>query len=403
MRILQASHWYANVGGAEEYMINLGKLLQNAGQHVAVVYGHKDDTTQSLPGINDYFIPNIALRLREDNAAISVFLEAVERERPDIVHFHLINNPALVARVSQLLPTVYSIHNHFLTCPSGTRLFRRDDQICDDDVTAKCLFNAYWRHCSTRKPRQMWLSYVRCLSNRKAVRNTTTFLVHCKYMANTLVQAGFGGDRIDIVPSLPALPKDDHKVEMSDENIVLFVARVSYEKGAQFLIRASKYITVKHKIIIAGDGWYLDEIKKLAGELNLRERVHFAGWTSREKLHRLYQRASVVVIPSIYPEPFGLVGLEAMAHSRPVVAFDVGGISSWLRDRKNGFLVPPGDFVSLGQKIDLLLTDRELAAKMGSCGHEILAIEYNPERHLAQMIGVYDASVREFTSRKSAR
>lgn len=396
MRILQASHWYAHVGGAEEYMINLCKLLQKAGQHVAVVYGHKDEATQSLPGIHDYFIPNIALNLREDNSAISAFLEVIERERPDIVHIHLINNPALIAKVSQLLPTVYSIHNHFLTCPSGTRLFRRNDQICDDDVSAKCLFNAYWRHCNTRKPQQIWLTYIRCLCNRRAVRNTTTFLVHCKYMADTLVQAGFAGDRIEMVPSLPVLPKDNDKIEMFDENIVLFVARVSYEKGAQSLIRASKYITVKHKIIIAGDGWYLDEIKKLVAELDLTERVHFGGWTSREELHRLYQRACVVVIPSIYPEPFGLVGLEAMAHSRPVVAFDVGGISSWLTDGKNGFLVPQGDFVSLGQKINLLLTDRELAARMGFCGHEILAIEYNPERHLARLLEVYEEARHDF-------
>ena len=117
----------------------------------------------------------------------------------------------------------------------------------------------------------------------------------------------------------------------------------------------------------------------------------------------MYQKASVVVVPSIYPEPFGLVGLEAMAHSRPVVAFRVGGISSWLKDGKNGFLAKPADFVSLGEKIDLLLRDRKLAKKMGAFGHQLLTKEYDPEKHLARLVETYESAIENFRERGKTR
>ena len=403
MKILQVSHWYANVGGTEEYLMNLCELLKRAGHKVAVIYGHKDEATQSLPGINDYFIPNITLKLGKDRIALASFMEVIEREKTDIVHFHLVNNPWLVKKISVLLPTIYSIHNHFLTCPSGIRLFRVNDRICEDDVSVKCLFNSWWRHCNTYNPQRIWLSYLRCLRNRTAVHKITRFIAPSRYMASTLIQAGFDRDRIDIAPSLPRLSKEDSRFEISDENIVLFVGRVCYEKGVQALIRASEYINTKHRIIIIGDGWYLDRMRKLALKLGLADRIYFNGWTSKEQLHRVYQEASVVVIPSILPESFGLVGLEAMAHSRPVVAFDSGGISSWLKDGENGFLVKQGDLVSLGKKIDLLLKDRKLAEKMGSRGYQLLMKKYNPKKHLTRLVETYESAIQDFRERSKYR
>ncbi len=400
MRILQVSHWYANVGGVEEYMTNLYESLQQAGHKIAIIYGHKDEATQSLPGINDYFIPNITLKLGKDRVTLASFMKVTEREKTDIVHFHLVNNPWLVKKISALLPTIYSIHNHFLTCPSGTRLFRTNDEICDIDISINCLFNAYWRHCNTYNPGQVLLGYLRCLRNRKALDNISKFLVPSKHMADALIQAGFDRDRISIVPSLPRLPKKDDKFEISNDNIVLFVGRISYGKGVQALIRASKYVNTKHKIVIAGDGWYLNKARKLAAEMGLADRVYFNGWTSKEELHKLYQEASLVTIPSILPESFGMVGLEAMAHSRPVVAFDVGGISSWLRDGENGFLVQPGDLVSLAKGIDLLLADRGLARRIGCRGYQLLMREYNPDTHLARLLKIYERAVQSFKKSK---
>ena len=403
MKILQVSHWYANVGGTESYITNLCRLLERTEHKTAIVYGHKDEATQSLHGVNGYFIPSIAMKLGRDEVALASFKKAIEREETDLVHFHLVNNPWLVERISTLLPTVYSIHNHFLTCPSGTRLYRTNNAVCDIDIGIKCLFNAYRRHCNTYDPGQLIHSYLRCLHNRRALGNIGKFLVHCKYMADTLIKAGFSPDRIEILPSLPGLPDRECSAKVPPDSIVLFVGRVSYEKGLQFLIQASRHINTKHKIVIAGDGWYLDKVKKLVAQLDFTNRVHFNSWTSKEKLHRLYQKASVVVVPSIYPEPFGLVGLEAMAHSRPVVAFRVGGISSWLKDGKNGFLAKPADFVSLGEKIDLLLRDRKLAKKMGAFGHQLLTKEYDPEKHLARLVETYESAIENFRERGKTR
>ena len=79
---------------------------------------------------------------------------------------------------------------------------------------------------------------------------------------------------------------------------------------------------------------------QLASKLKISDRVVFTGRVDHEKLESYYAAARLVVVPSRWPEPFGMVGIEAMARGRPVVAFDTGGIGDWLEDRvKRGCLV----------------------------------------------------------------
>lgn len=103
---------------------------------------------------------------------------------------------------------------------------------------------------------------------------------------------------------------------------------------------------------------------------------------------------SVVVVPSVWPEPFGLVGLEAMTCSKPVVAFDTGGISDWLKDGCNGYLVPVKRADLLAERIDSLLRDHHLAVKMGAEGLRIATDRFSKERHFQRLLSVFEAAAR---------
>ena len=94
---------------------------------------------------------------------------------------------------------------------------------------------------------------------------------------------------------------------------------------------------------------------------------------------------TLVAVPSIWDEPFGLVGLEAMAHSLPVVAFDVGGISEWLTGGETGLLVPRRDTHAFARALDALLRDSERAREMGAAGARLLREHFSQAAHLNRL------------------
>jgi glycosyltransferase involved in cell wall biosynthesis len=102
----------------------------------------------------------------------------------------------------------------------------------------------------------------------------------------------------------------------------------------------------------------------------------------------------MLVVPSIWPEPFGIVGLEAMTCSKPVVAFDTGGISDWLKDDTNGYLVPVKRADLLAQRIDALLQDRPRAAKMGAEGLRIVRACFSKEQHFDRLLSAFELAAQ---------
>ena len=107
------------------------------------------------------------------------------------------------------------------------------------------------------------------------------------------------------------------------------------------------------------------------------------GWVPQDELHRTLSGARVGVVPSVWPEPLGAVGIEMLRHGLPVVGFDVGGISEWLKDGVNGYLVPVFDRARLAERIDALLADPELARRLGQAGREQAATWCDEERNFA--------------------
>jgi len=101
-----------------------------------------------------------------------------------------------------------------------------------------------------------------------------------------------------------------------------------------------------------------------------------------------------VVVPSVIPENFVLVGLESLAFAKPVVAFRVSGITEWLRDGVNGFLVEPNDLQAMGNRVRRVLESDSLAAELGRNGEGIVRTEFTRERHIAVLLSAYKDALR---------
>ncbi|HIQ39443.1 MAG TPA: glycosyltransferase family 1 protein [Methanothermococcus okinawensis] len=161
--------------------------------------------------------------------------------------------------------------------------------------------------------------------------------------------------------------REKEKFKMSigikpDEKVILFVGRLVYQKGVEYLIRAVPKILEKYpnsKVVIAGSGDMRGYLESLAFQLGCRDRIIFLGFVNGDMLKKLYKSADVTVIPSVY-EPFGIVALESMAAGTPVVASGVGGLKEIIQHEYNGITVYPQDPNSIAWGIDRVLSDEGL-------------------------------------------
>ena len=141
-------------------------------------------------------------------------------------------------------------------------------------------------------------------------------------------------------------------------------------------------------LTLAGDGPSRDAWEQLSRELGVR--ASFPGWVDADALDQLYRSAAMVIVPSLWPEPFGLIGLEAGAYGVPAVAFDVGGITEWLRNGVNGWLVPArGGERAMGETLARLCGHPDIVLGMRQGAREV-AEELSLERHVTRLEQLLD-------------
>lgn len=151
-----------------------------------------------------------------------------------------------------------------------------------------------------------------------------------------------------------------------EQNLVLLIGRLVYEKGFQLALEAMPAVIEAvpgTRFLVAGSGTHEAELHKLAADLGLMDHGTFLGWIGDDVLHSLYRIADLTVVPSIY-EPFGLVALEAMASECPVIAADTGGLREVVPIEGAGLRFRPKDPEHLAEAAIQVLSDRELSNRM---------------------------------------
>ncbi len=163
-------------------------------------------------------------------------------------------------------------------------------------------------------------------------------------------------------------------------HVILFGGRLSEPKGAIKAIEAFPEIVRRvpdaQLLVIGKRDAFTERMARLASILGVEKHIAFAGWISGEELKSAYHAASVVVVPSIYLDPFPTVNLEAFAAGKPVVATCFGGSSEIVEDVVSGYVVNPLDVDALSGKVADLLTDGEKAERFGAAGHSRVVCDF---------------------------
>lgn len=173
-----------------------------------------------------------------------------------------------------------------------------------------------------------------------------------------------------------------------DGRRLLFVGRLTPQKGAEHLVHALAAMKVEASLDIVGDGPNRSSLEQLAQQLGVTARIRWHGQLAQSDLPALYQRAAAVVVPSV-DEGLGLVAVEALLCEAPVVAFDSGGLRDVIQHDKTGLLVKPGDRAALASALDALLARNGRGSDLGRAGRLYALSAFAPESAARRYAGIY--------------
>jgi len=202
---------------------------------------------------------------------------------------------------------------------------------------------------------------------------------------------------VDVIPYTAALPAPESRPSPRAGGVptVLFVGRLVERKGVAHLIEAVARLRERSlRLVVVGDGPERPRLETLARSRGALDRVEFRGKVSDAELRRAYGNADVFVLPSVLDargdtEGLGVVLLEAMNYAVPVIASRIGGIVDIVADGETGLLVPPGEETALASALDRVLSDPDLARRLGEAGRRRLHERFSWEAITARWEAVY--------------
>lgn len=368
MRLLQLNKFYhPEVGGIEQVVRTIAEGMQRRGHESRVLvsvpqgWGGRDD----VEGVR-------VTRTSSFGVAKSVPLSPTFPPRlwqasrdADIVHHHLPNPLSVISHLttpSPDVPVVATYHSDIVRQRTALKLYRPFLHRFLDDID----------HIFATSPRLVEHSKI-----LEPYREKTSVVP----LSIDLDEYGqYEGQPVN----LPGNP---------DRPTLLFVGRLNYYKGVEYLIDAMS--TVDADLLIAGSGDRRDNLKARADRLGLNDRVHFLGYVEEDQLHGYYDSADLVVLPSVEPsEAFGIVQLEAMAYGIPVINTDLPTGVPWVSlDEETGLTVPPREADALADAINTLLDSPERRRQYGERARERAERRFGRERMIDTMESQYRAIV----------
>lgn len=245
----------------------------------------------------------------------SAIREIVDAVDTDVVHFHnisLVGGPGVLSMGKNAV-RIMTAHEHWLICPMHL-LWKYDKKPCDRADCVRCML-------AGRRPPQLW-RYTKAVP--KGLRQLDALVFPSRHALEEHRRRGIGAPLVHLPYFLPDDWSDgieDHPAEPSRRPYLAAAGRLVKMKGFQQLIPIMRYLP-EADLRIAGTGPYEPHLRKLARGL---PNVHFEGLMGGGQLARLFHGARAVVVPSLFPETFGYVVLEAFAVRTPVVVHNGGG------------------------------------------------------------------------------
>lgn len=386
MKILVAHDSIDTNGGVETYLLSTMRELRARGHQLALLYERRARGRTPLRSAAEFAL-GIEERGRSD------VLGDLHAWSPDVCFSHNMGPLDVDRELTEHWPVVKMLHGFFGTCVSGLKMHAfPSPRVCARTFGPACLAMYLPRRCGRISPEALIGGYRWASQQRRLFSRYASIVVASRYMQDEIVRHGAGPDRVTSIPLFPTLASHESRGR-GEKDTVLFAGRMTALKGGHVLIsaaaRVNRVLGRPVRLLMAGDGPQKEDWRLLASSLNVP--AEFTGWIDADDRLEVYGRASIMAMPSLWPEPFGLTGVDAAALGKPAVAFDVGGIREWLKHEANGLLVPPAAGVAgLADAIGRLLSSSELREQM-SCEGLRLAGRLSVAAHVDRLEQVLKA------------
>lgn len=387
MRVLIPTFHRNVIGGTEKYLQALIPGLIERGHQVALLHEIPFDPARESITPPGRLVPTSCLA---DEGLDSV-VRWVSEWKPDVVYNQGLQASDLENILVDRYPTVLFAHGYYGTCGTGNKChsFPRI-QPCSRRFGPACLVLFYPRRCGGLNPVPAWEIYRREVQRNARLKDYAFILVASNHMRSEYLRHGVSPDRIriatlplaggdgDIPPSQPGPPRGR----------ILLMGRLNKSKGGHYLIpamaRASRKLGQSLLLTVAGDG---QERRALEHDARKHQvAAEFVGWIDARRKAELLAETDLLAVSSLWPEPFGLVGIEAGAMGVPSVGYAVGGIPDWLIPGETGELAPgdPPTVDGLADAIVRALASPEHHALLRQ-GARRRALRFTLEAHLATL------------------
>lgn len=312
-------------------------------------------------------------------------LERLRRRwKADVVHLH-----------SQLpdyrgidASTVLTTHDHQSHCPTGGRYLEARGTVCERPFgVLGCLRGIYLERCGSRHPAH-FLRQFRITAGSPSFPGR--WICPSRYGLDWLLRMSVDPSRATCIPNPgPEVYPEAPDAETTEPRI-LFLGRLVPNKGCDVLVRAMEFLPADARLDIVGDGPERGALEAAALRSGAGDRIRFHGWLPAAGTRERLCSSRVLAVPSLWPEPFGLVALEAAAAGRPVVASAVGGLRDTVEDGSNGRLVPAGDVRAMAEALAGYLRDPGLAHLHGERGRTRVVEKHSIADHLSLLGREYE-------------
>ena len=341
------------VGGTETYLGNVAAYLQRNGYELAFFHEVDQPANRALIPLPEGTPAWCVATMGETTA-----LEALRAWKPDVVYVHIIESPTLDAKLLDVAPAVFDAHAFYGTCVGGSKCFKFPEPVpCTRTFGVACLINYYPRRCGGLSPVTMVRRFRNELAKHALLPRYSAVITHSEFMRAEYIKHGVRPRQAFNIsaglfdPITEPHPLADGSAESGPMAVsngpirLLFVGRMDLLKGGHVLLNAltgvRARLTRPIQLTFAGEGPAREKWQRLAKRVMSATdeiRIECAGWVNGAALAALYAQADLLVVPSLWPEPFGRIGLEAGRYGVPSAAFAVGGIPDWLTDGVNGHL-----------------------------------------------------------------
>ena len=386
MRVLMIHNYYAYSGGEDAVFRNECALLRNSDINISVLEFH-NKKSKAGTFITLLLSPFNFFAYRK----LSKFLE----EHPvDVVHvhnWHFAASPAILAAAKNKgIPVVHTLHNHRLLCPSAM-LFHKGK------IYLKSLGTGFpWKAVADRIYRDSYLqtfivAFTVWLHKMLGTwQKVDRYITLSPFARNLLLKSDLNLDPSRVVLKPNFTGDKGFEGNYSNRSGLLFVGRLSEEKGIELLLEAAA--ATQLPVTIAGDGPLQEMVRSFA---NANPLIRYVGRKSQEEVIDLLKNCSAVVLPSTCYEGMPMIVLEAFSTGTPVIATRLGAIENIITDGYNGWLLEAGNATELGKKMaawERLLPEEK--AKISFNARKTYEQHYTPEANYEKIVSIYKQVIR---------